>query len=308
MSNNFCLLDSKKFNENLQAVNLGKTLQNTILIDSNNNLLQNNTVNEQANNIQYINKKNQNIINPQINNNQDIQKCYLNNSNNNQDIQKCYLNNSLYAIYNNGNEKIKYIKDEKNNDIYDIDMNNETEFSFQEKLKEIKMENNSIPDKNLNNIIPDKNLNNIIPDKNLNNIIPDNNLNNIIPDNNLNNFMDNHFQSQTTNCNLTILGNNGSQTTNINPGNTSLNLKEVYSKTDVGNPFNRPNLSINNQKNILTEKSRKEENNKLLSELNNMPITESHIEQNVNSNNSNEEFFNNNNPILDIPTVKSNYN
>ena len=291
MSNNFCLLDSKKFNENLQAVNLGKTLQNTILIDSNNNLLQNNTVNEQANNIQYINKKNQNIINPQINNNQDI--------------QKCYLNNSLYAIYNNGNEKIKYIKDEKNNDIYDIDMNNETEFSFQEKLKEIKknsqkMEINSISDKNLNNIIPDKNLNNIIPDQNLNNI------------------MDNHFQSQTTNCNLTILGNDESRIININPGNTSLNLKEdteVYSKTDFGNPLNRPNLSINNQnsnkqnqKDILTEKSRKEENNKLLSELNNMPITESHIEQNVNSNNSNEEFFNNNNPILDIPTVKSNYN
>ena len=281
MSNNFCLLDSKKFNENLQAVNLGKTLQNTILIDSNNNLLQNNTVNEQANNIQYINKKNQNIINPQINNNQDI--------------QKCYLNNSLYAIYNNGNgnEKIKYIKDEKNNDIYDIDMNNETEFSFQEKLKEIKknsqkMEINSISDKNLNNIIPDKNLNN---------------------------FMDNHFQSQTTNCNLTILGNNESHIININPGNTLINLEGVYSKTDVGNPFNRPNLSINNQnsnkqnqKDILTEKSRKEENNKLLSLLNNMPITESHIEQNVNSNNSNEEFFNNNNPILDIPTVKSNYN
>ena len=273
MSNNFCLLDSKKFNENLQAVNLGKTLQNTILIDSNNNLLQNNTVNEQANNIQYINKKNQNIINPQINNNQDI--------------QKCYLNNSLYAIYNNGNEKIKYIKDEKNNDIYDIDMNNETEFSFQEKLKEIKknsqkMENNSIPDQNSNNT------------------------------------MNNHFQSQTTNCNLTILGNDESRIININPGNTLLNLKEdteVYSKTDFGNPLNRPNLSINNQnsnkqnqKDILTEKSRKEENNKLLSELNNMPITESHIEQNVNSNNSNEEFFNNNNPILDIPTVKSNYN
>lgn len=273
MSNNFCLLDSKKFNENLQAVNLGKTLQNTILIDSNNNLLQNNTVNEQANNIQYINKKNQNIINPQINNNQDI--------------QKCHLNNSLYAIYNNGNEKIKYIKDEKNNDIYDIDMNNETEFSFQEKLKEIKknsqkMENNSIPDQNSNNT------------------------------------MNNHFQSQTTNCNLTILGNDESRIININPGNTSLNLKEdteVYSKTDFGNPLNRPNLSINNQnsnkhnqKDILTEKSRKEENNKLQSELNNMPITESHIEQNVNSNNSNEEFFNNNNPILDIPTVKSNYN
>ena len=273
MSNNFCLLDSQRFNENLQAVNLGKTLQNTILIDSNNNLLQNNTVNEQANNIQYINKKNQNIINPQINNNQDI--------------QKCYLNNSLYAIYNNGNEKIKYIKDEKNNDIYDIDMNNETEFSFQEKLKEIKknsqkMENNSIPDQNSNNT------------------------------------MNNHFQSQTTNCNLTILGNNESHIININPGNTLLNSKEdtiVYSKTEVRNPSNRPNLSINNQnsnkqnqKDILTEKSRKEENNKLQSELNNMPITESHIEQNVNSNNSNEEFFNNNNPILDIPTVKSNYN
>ena len=280
MSNNFCLLDSQRFNENLQAVNLGKTLQNTILIDSNNNLLQNNTVNEQANNIQYINKKNQNIINPQINNNQDI--------------QKCYLNNSLYAIYNNGNEKIKYIKDENNNDIYDIDMNNETEFSFQEKLKEIKnsqkMEINIIPDKNLNNIIPDQNLNNI---------------------------MNGRFQSQTTNCGLTI---NESQTTNINPGNTSLNLEkdtEVYSKTEVRNPSNRPNLSINNQnsnkqnqKDILTEKSRKEENNKLLSELNNMPTTESHIEQNVNRNNSNEEFFNNNNnnPILDIPTVKSNYN
>ena len=277
MSNNFCLLDSKKFNENLQAVNLGKTLQNTILIDSNNNLLQNNTVNEQANNIQYINQKNQKIINPQINNNQDI--------------QKCHLNNSLYAIYINGNEKIKYIKDEKNNDIYDIDMNNETEFSFQEKLKEIK--NNS--QKMVNNRIPDLNLNNIIPDQNLNNI------------------MDNHFQSQTTNCNLTILGNN-----NINPGNTLLNSDEdtiVYLKTEVRNPSNRPNLSINNQnsnkqnqKDILTEKSRKEENNKLLSELNNMPTTESHIEQNVNSNNSNEEFFNNNNPILDIPTVKSNYN
>ena len=282
MSNNFCLLDSQRFNENLQAVNLGKTLQNTILIDSNNNLLQNNTVNEQANNIQYINKKNQNIINPQINNNQDI--------------QKCYLNNSLYAIYNNGNEKIKYIKDENNNDIYDIDMNNETEFSFQEKLKEIKnsqkMEINSIPHQNLNNIT--------------------------IPDQNSNNIMNNHFQSQTTNCGLTILGNDESRIININPGNTSLNLKEdteVYSKTDFGNPLNRPNLSINNQnsnkhnqKDILTEKSRKEENNKLLSELNNMPITESHIEQNVNSNNSNEEFFNNNNPILDIPTVNSNYN
>jgi hypothetical protein len=283
MSNNFCLLDSQRFNENLQAVNLGKTLQNTILIDSNNNLLQNNTVNEQANNIQYINKKNQNIINPQMNNNQDI--------------QKCYLNNSLYAIYNNGNEKIKYIKDENNNDIYDIDMNNETEFSFQEKLKEIKknsqkMEINRIPDQNSNNIT--------------------------IPDQNLNNIMNNHFQSQTTNCGLTILGNDESRIININPGNTLLNLKEdteVYSKTDFGNPLNRPNLSINNQnsnkqnqKDILTEKSRKEENNKLLSELNNMPITESHIEQNVNSNNSNEEFFNNNNPILDIPTVKSNYN
>jgi len=285
MSNNFCLLDSKKFNENLQAVNLGKTLQNTILIDSNNNLLQNNTVNEQANNIQYINKKNQNIINPQINNNQDI--------------QKCYLNNSLYAIYNNDNEKIKYIKDENNNDIYDIDMNNETEFSFQEKLKEIKKNSqkmgiNSIPHQNLNNIT--------------------------IPDQNLNNIMNGRFQSQTTNCNLTILGNNDSQTTNINPGNTSINLEKdtkVYSKTEVRNPSNRPNLSINNQnsnkqnqKDILTEKSRKEENNKLPSELNNMPITESHIEQNVNSNNSNEEFFNNNNnnPILDIPTVKSNYN
>ena len=269
MSNNFCLLDSKKFNENLQAVNLGKTLQNTILIDSNNNLLQNNTVNEQANNIQYINKKNQNIINPQINNNQDI--------------QKCYLNNSLYAIYNNGNEKIKYIKDEKNNDIYDIDMNNETEFSFQEKLKEI--EKNSQKMEN-------------IPDQI--------------------NIMNNHFQSETTNCNLTISGNNEPQIINMNPGNTLLNLEEdtkVESKTDFGNPLNRPNLNISNinsnkqnQKNILTEKSRKEENNKLLSELNNMPITESHIEQNVNSNNSNEEFFNNNNPILDIPTVKSNYN
>ena len=284
MSNNFCLLDSQRFNENLQAVNLGKTLQNTILIDSNNNLLQNNTVNEQANNIQYINKKNQNIINLQINNNQDI--------------QKCHLNNSLYAIYINGNEKIKYIKDENNNDIYDIDMNNETEFSFQEKLKEIKnsqkMVNNSIPHQNLNNIT--------------------------IPDQNLNNIMDNHCQSQTTNCKLTILGNNDSHIINNNPGNTLLNLKEdteVYSKTDFGNPLNRPNLSINNQnsnkqnqKDILTEKSRKEENNKLQSELNNMPITESHIEQNVNSNNSNEEFFNNNNnnPILDIPTVKSNYN
>ena len=275
MSNNFCLLDSKKFNENLQAVNLGKTLQNTILIDSNNNLLQNNTVNEQANNIQYINKKNQNIINPQINNNQDI--------------QKCYLNNSLYAIYNNGNEKIKYIKDEKNNDIYDIDMNNETEFSFQEKLKEIK--------KNSQKTEGDG-----------------------VPDRGLGGVMDNHFQSQTTYCNLTILGNNDSRIININPGNTLPNFKEdteVYSKTDFGNPLNRPNLSINNQnsnkqnqKDILTEKSRKEENNKLLSELNNMPITESHIEQNVNSNNSNEEFFNNNNnnPILDIPTVNSNYN
>ncbi len=272
MSNNFCLLDSKKFNENLQAVNLGKTLQNTILIDSNNNLLQNNTVNEQANNIQYINKKNQNIINPQINNNQDI--------------QKCYLNNSLYAIYNNGNEKIKYIKDEKNNDIYDIDMNNETEFSFQEKLKEIKKNSQKMEN----------------------------------PDQSLGGVMDNHCQSQTTNCKLTILGNNDSHIINNNPGNTLLNLKEdteVYSKTDFGNPLNRPNLSINNQnsnkqnqKDILTEKSRKEENNKLQSELNNMPITESHIEQNVNSNNSNEEFFNNNNnnPILDIPTVKSNYN
>ena len=236
MSNNFCLLDSQRFNENLQAVNLGKTLQNTILIDSNNNLLQNNTVNEQANNIQYINKKNQNIINPQINNNQDI--------------QKCYLNNSLYAIYNNGNEKIKYIKDEKNNDIYDIDMNNETEFSFQEKLKEIKK--NSQKTENIS-----------------------------IPYRGLSGVMDNHCQSQTTNCNLTI--NNEFQIMNSNPGNISPNLEEdtkVYSKTDFGNPFNIPNLSINNQnsnkqnqKDILTEKSRKEENNKLLSLLNNMPMT-----------------------------------
>ena len=153
------------------------------------------------------------------------------------------------------------------------------------------------------------------------NSIPHQNLNNItIPDQNLNNIMNGRFQSQTTNCNLTILGNDGSRMINVNPGNTSLNLQEdtkEYSNTDFGNPFNRPNLSINNQnsnkqnqKDILTEKSRKEENNKLPSELNNMPITESHIEQNVNSNNSNEEFFNNNNnnPILDIPTVKSNYN
>ena len=273
MSNNFCLLDSKKFNENLQAVNLGKTIQNTILIDSNNNLLQNNTVNEQANNIQYINKKNQNIINPQINNNQDI--------------QKCYLNNSLYAIYNNGNgnEKIKYIKDEKNNDINDIDMNNETEFSFQEKLKEIEKNSQKMGGGG-------------------------------VPDQNSNNNKDNHCQSQTTNCNLTIVGNNEFQIMNSNPGNILLEEDTiVYSKTEVRNPSNRPNLSINNQnsnkqnqKDILTEKSRKEENNKLLSELNNMPTTESHIEQNVNSNNSNEEFFNNNNPILDIPTVKSNYN
>ena len=108
------------------------------------------------------------------------------------------------------------------------------------------------------------------------------------PDQSLGGVVDNHCQSQTTNCKLTILGNNESQIININPGNTLLNLEEVYSKTDFGNPLNRPNLSINNQKNILTEKSRKEENNKVLSELNNMPTTESHIEQNVNSNNSNE--------------------
>ena len=84
-------------------------------------------------------------------------------------------------------------------------MNNETEFSFQEKLKEIKKNSQKM----------------VIPDKNLNNSIPDQNLNNIIPDQNLNNIMNGRFQSQTTNCNLTILGNN-----NINPGNTSLNSDE----------------------------------------------------------------------------------
>ena len=285
MSNNFCLLDSKKFNENLQAVNLGKTLQNTILIDSNNNLLQNNTVNEQANNIQYINKKNQNIINPQINNNQDI--------------QKCYLNNSLYAIYNNGNEKIKYIKDEKNNDIYDIDMNNETEFSFQEKLKEI--------EKNIQQI---KN-NNINPDVNLIDI-----------------NQNRQYQSQALSCDYSLSENNGTEIINNNTGDVILNLEgnnnkketKVYSKTGYGNRFFRTNFNINNfnlnkqnQKNIISKRaeiSNEDKNRQYLSKLNEIPITESHVESNMNNNNNNDEVLNNNNnnPIIDIPTVKSNYN
>ena len=44
-------------------------------------------------------------------------------------------------------------------------------------------------------------------------------------------------------------------------------------------------------------------------ELNEIPTTESHVEQNININNNKDEVLNNNNnTIIDIPTIKSNYN
>ena len=275
---NFCLFNSNQSNGNLPEVNLGKTLKNTILINSNNNLLQNNGVNGQVNNIQYINQKNQNIINPQINNNQNIQ-----NGN---------INNHLYAKYNNGNAEIEYIQDKNNNNIYDIDMNNETEFSFQEKLKEI--------EKNEKN----------------NQILIINNKNAELNSTNIND--NKKTQSQIPISNYTLLENNGTQIINNNAENSNTNKEtKVYPRTGYGNPFEKSNLNIynfnskQNQKNIkskIAEISNEEKSRQYLSKLNQIPITESHVEPNINNSNNNNDVFNNNNPIIDIPTIKSNYN
>jgi hypothetical protein len=274
----FCLFNSNQSNGNLPEVNLGKTLKNTILINSNNNLLQNNGVNGQVNNIQYINQKNENIINPQINNNQNIQ-----NGN---------INNRLYAKYNNGNAEIEYIQDENNNNIYDVDMNNETEFSFQEKLKEIEKNEKNNQILKINNINAEKNLTNI-NDKKIN-------------------------QSQSPISNYTLSENNGTQIINNNAENSNTNKEtKVYPRTGYGNPFEKSNLNIynfnskQNQKNIkskIAEISNEEKSRQYLSKLNQIPTTESHVEPNINNSNNNNDVFNNNNPIIDIPTIKSNYN
>jgi len=278
---NFCLFNSNQSNGNLPEVNLGKTLKNTILINSNNNLLQNNGVNGQVNNIQYINQKNQNIINPQINNNQNIQ-----NGN---------INNRLYAKYNNGNAEIEYIQDKNNNNIYDVDMNNETEFSFQEKLKEIEKNEKNNQILNINNKNPVLNITDI-NDKN---------------DKIIN-------QSQIPISNYTLLENNGTQINNNNAENSNTNKEpKVYPRTGYGNPFEKSNLNIynfnskQNQKNIkskIAEISNEEKSRQYLSKLNQIPTTESHVEPNINNSNNNNDVFNNNNPIIDIPTIKSNYN
>ena len=275
---NFSLFNSNQSNGNLPEVNLGKTLKNTILINSNNNLLQNNGVNGQVNNIQYINQKNENIINPQINNNQNIQ-----NGN---------INNHLYAKYNNGNAEIEYIQDKNNNNIYDVDMNNETEFSFQEKLKEI--------EKNEKN----------------NQILIINNKNTEINSTNIND--NTKTQSQIPISNYTLLENNGTQIINNNAENSNTNKEtKVYPRTGYGNPFEQSNLNIynfnskQNQKNIkskIAEISNEEKSRQYLSKLNQIPTTESHVEPNINNSNNNNDVFNNNNPIIDIPTIKSNYN
>lgn len=283
--NNFCLLKSNQSNDNLPEVNLGKTVNNTIIFNSKNNFFQNNTVNGQVNNFKYLNQKDQNLINPQFNNNQNI--------------QNCNINNSLYAKYNNGNEEIKYIKDENNNNIYDIDMNNETEYTFQEKLKEIEKNTQK---KNVINIINEPILNNI--------------------------NQNNPCQSQAPTSRLTLSAENiGSQIVDNNDGNSNLNFlvnntnieTEIYSKTGYGNPFDRSNFNINNlnsnkqkHKNIIskiTENINEEKSGEYyLNKLNKIPITESHEEPNINNNNINDEVLNDNNPIMDIPTIKSYYN
>ena len=97
MSTGFCLLESNqlKIDDNQTGINLGKTVNNTIILN-NNNIKQNNALISQA-------QKNQNF---------------------NQNIIQSQNNNDCNM-------------DERNEYLYDIDMNNETEYSFKEKMKDI---------------------------------------------------------------------------------------------------------------------------------------------------------------------------
>lgn len=116
MSTGFCLLESNqlKIDDNQTGINLGKTVNNTIILN-NNNIKQNNALISQAQKNQNFN---QNIIQSQNNND-------------------CNLNSSIHLKYNKGKDEIKCIMDERNEYLYDIDMNNETEYSFKEKMKDI---------------------------------------------------------------------------------------------------------------------------------------------------------------------------
>ena len=285
MSDGFHLLKSTQINENLAGVNLGMTVNDTVIINSNNNIEQNNIVNNQVNNIQNINQNNQNIINSQINNNQDIKDC-------NKD-------NSLYAIYVNGNEKIDYIKDENNNIIYDVDMNNETEFSFQEKLKKIEEYN---PNK-LNEI---KDINTIPKVSSI--FINEQPQKLQRQKEQLQSSQQQPFQSQAPTSNYTLTDNNHGQINNSNVENKNLNFfdnntqldTKIYSKTEFGNQFEKSHLIDNFKSNKQNQK-----NIAFITKLIDNPITESHIEQNIINNNKNNEFYINNSLMRDNPTIKS---
>ena len=116
MSTGFCLLESNqlKIDDNQTGINLGKTVNNTIILN-NNNIKQNNALISQAQKNQNFN---QNIIQSQNNND-------------------CNISGSIHLKYNKGKDEIKCIMDERNEYLYDIDMNNETEYSFKEKMKDI---------------------------------------------------------------------------------------------------------------------------------------------------------------------------
>ena len=287
MSDGFHLLKSTQINGNLAEVNLGMTVNDTVIINSNNNIQQNSIVNNQFNNIQNTNQNNQNIINFQVNYNQDI-KDYN-------------IGNGLYEIYVNENEKIEYIKDENNNIIYDVDMNNETEYSFQEKLKKIeeykqnKLNINAIP------IVSSIDINEQPPQQKLQELKEQ-----LQPPQ-----QQEPSQSLIPNSNYTLPGINQEKINNINAENTENNnlifidnkthiYTKIYSKTEFGNPFEKSNLINNfksnkqNQKNIVN-----------IVKLIDNPTTESHIEQNTINNNKNNEFYINNSIMRNNPTIKS---
>ena len=287
MSDGFHLLKSTQINGNLAEVNLGMTVNDTVIINSNNNIQQNSIVNNQFNNIQNTNQNNQNIINSQVNNNQDI-KDYN-------------IGNGLYEIYVNENEKIEYIKDENNNIIYDVDMNNETEYSFQEKLKKIeeykqnKLNINAIP------IVSSIDINEQPPQQKLQELKEQ-----LQPPQ-----QQEPSQSLIPNSNYTLPGINQEKINNTNAENTENNNlifidnktklhTKIYSKTEFGNPFEKSNLINNfksnkqNQKNIVN-----------IVKLIDNPTTESHIEQNIINNNKNNEFYINNSIMRNNPTIKS---
>ena len=276
MSTGFCLLESNqlKIDDNQKGINLGKTVNNTIILN-NNNIKQNNALISQAQKNQNFN---QNIIQSQNNND-------------------CNINSSIHLKYNKGKDEIKCIMDERNEYLYDIDMNNETEYSFKEKMKDIEKLVPQIPkDNNTINlatlpmmhsiIINESQPKSQVPSSNL--VMTANNVSQTISKiNNINYFVNKNITEEK------ITDTEKIPKTCVNPQSIKNNIKEFNLNTQPIIPkFPKPQNEQESFKilsNLIGNDTTKSEK---------IQIKESNKQNELNINNS---FLNNN------PTIKSYY-